>query len=144
MFNFEYIDSNSIGNTTKEAETQLMLINDFMLDYEEYSAHVMTWYVTVSYVIRFEEKKMRVKFQDSGNNEASQSVIVNVIDMPDTAPRWTQIFAVEQFDEKTEQVIAKLIFVLCEVATRRKEIFKFLISLLNTNFFIVELQSMLQ
>lgn len=42
--------------------------------------------------------------QDSGGNQGQQIIIVNVIDLPDTPPRWTQIFSVEQFDEKTAQV----------------------------------------
>lgn len=32
------------------------------------------------------------------------TIIVNVIDLPDTPPRWSQIFSVEQFEEKSRQV----------------------------------------
>lgn len=53
-------------------------------------------------------KKVRVTifkiFQDTGNNTGQLSIIVNVIDLPDTPPKWTKIFSVEQFDEKTRQV----------------------------------------
>lgn len=44
------------------------------------------------------------ELQDSVHS-TSQSVVVNVNDLPDTPPVWTSIFSTEQFDEKTEKVI---------------------------------------
>lgn len=46
MFDFAYVDSVT-SNSTKLATTELTLKDNVTLDYETYSAHVLTWTVTV-------------------------------------------------------------------------------------------------
>lgn len=46
MFEFKWVDEGSIGSTTKQAMARLQ--NKVALDYETYSAHVLTWILTVS------------------------------------------------------------------------------------------------
>lgn len=53
MFDFEYVDAIR-SNTTKLATTEMTLKDGVTLDYETYSAHLITWTVTVSlgFVVR--------------------------------------------------------------------------------------------
>lgn len=46
MFDFKYVDAVT-SNLTKLATTEMTLQDGVTLDYETYSAHLITWTVTV-------------------------------------------------------------------------------------------------
>ncbi|KAK4881842.1 hypothetical protein RN001_005161 [Aquatica leii] len=81
---FEIINVAVLQNGMKEWKTELVVLKE--LDFEELPSYIFDFSVT-----------------DSGNNEYSVKIVIEVIDLPDKPPVWRQIFSSAKFPEKQKK-----------------------------------------